>query len=123
MRRLSSGPGALQDDQWIQHAETDLLNTVVQEKEIKKDNHKLVSRKQFHEWATIHLDVSVLLDTFRVFPTKEGQVSVHSQKMSNINVQVQNNNIFLIIYKCFFLLFLVSYSGENIKRLERIAIG
>ena len=32
MRRLSSGPGALQDDQWIQHAETDLLNTVVQEK-------------------------------------------------------------------------------------------
>ena len=107
MRRLSSGPGALQDDQWIQHAETDLLNTVVQEKEIKKENHKLVSRKQFHEWATIHLDVSVLLDTFRVFPTKEGQVSVHSQKkniMSNINVQVQNNNIFLIITKIFFFL-------------------
>ena len=84
MRRLSSGPGALQDDQWIQHAETDLLNTVVQEKEIKKENHKLVSRKQFHEWATIHLDVSVLLDTFRVFPTKEGQVSVHSQKKNNV---------------------------------------
>ena len=84
MRRLSSGPGALQDDQWIQHAETDLLNTVVQEKEIKKD--KLVSRKQFHEWATIHLDVSVLLDTFRVFPTKEGQVSEHplKKRMSNI---------------------------------------
>ena len=103
MRRLSSGPGALQDDQWIQHAETDLLNTVVQEKEIKKENHKLVSRKQFHEWATIHLDVSVLLDTFRVFPTKEGQVSV-TKKLSNINVQVQNNNIFLIITKIFFFL-------------------
>jgi len=102
MRRLSSGPGALQDDQWIQHAETDLLNTVVQEKEIKKENHKLVSRKQFHEWATIHLDVSVLLDTFRVFPTKEGQVSVHSQKIVKYNVQVQNNNIFLIITKYFF---------------------
>ena len=101
MRRLSSGPGALQDDQWIQHAETDLLNTVVQEKEIKKENNKLVSRKQFHEWATIHLDVSVLLDTFRVFPTKEGQVSV-KQKIVKYNVQVQNNNIFLIITKYFF---------------------
>ena len=103
MRRLSSGPGALQDDQWIQHAETDLLNTVVQEKEIKKENNKLVSRKQFHEWATIHLDVSVLLDTFRVFPTKEGQVSVHSKKIrSNINVQVQNNNIISNYYKNLF---------------------
>ena len=104
MRRLSSGPGALQDDQWIQHAETDLLNTVVQEKEIKKENHKLVSRKQFHEWATIHLDVSVLLDTFRVFPTKEGQVSVHSKKkkMLFINVQIKNNNIISNYYKNLF---------------------
>ena len=48
MRQLSSGPGAVKDDQWIKQAEADLLS-------LPDGDGQAVTRAQFERWAESHL--------------------------------------------------------------------
>ena len=53
------------DRMWKKEAEQMLLPT---------STTTTISREIFCSWASINLDTSLLLDVFRVFPTKEGQL-------------------------------------------------
>ena len=61
-----------QERQWVDRAQAELLESCT-----------AVSREQFLAWASTSLDVSLILNAFRIFPTKVGQfVRVAASSMS-----------------------------------------